>query len=297
MDVATAQTAPEGQAPAQAPSQTPALTVVPGGDGQSQQGQPAQAPAAPAPPAAPQSAPDEPHVPWGRFREVQTQFSQMRRAAQQAQEKYEQQIAQHQKELEELRTYRDDFTTLERLLEANPQLAEQLYQQAGQNPLNRGVSPTQPAVPAEVVAALKDVQELKQLIAGERQKEMLRQQAEQDRQVSTQLDNDLRRYLTEAGMDEGWLPHARGYVLERVRAMPTLDIQDVPYLFAEWRKPMQSLVHRQVESWRSGKAQDQQLPASPAPTPPISGRPNFGANDRTTMDAMLEELQRRGWTG
>jgi hypothetical protein len=284
IEPASAPTAPAESAPAPAPAPTPA----PDGGGAA----PAPAPGVSPEGGSAQPAPAEPNVPWGRFREVQTEYTRYRRDQAAAQQRYEQQIQTAQRDLEAHRKVKDDFTVLEQLLNNNPDIANQLYERATRG----GAQPAggQP-LPQEVQVLLRDMAEVKSILTTARHEQTRQQQAHEDQMTRQQLDNSLKKLLTERKLHEGFLDQARSYVLARVAQMPDLTLEEVPYVFSEWFKPIHQALNSQVETMRNGKRADQVLPASPGAAPPMTGTPKSGALDDTTAKALEELLQQRGW--
>lgn len=272
--------APAEQTPAPAPSATPESTPSPTPTEQ--------------PPAAAKEP--DPHVPWAKFREVQTQFTQTRRQAAAEAQRYQQQLQELQKQYDDHKRFKDDFSVLERLLNDNPDLADQLYQRATKG--GGAATHNAPAqAPHEVQALLRDMQEVKAILADARQQQVQQRTAHEDELTKQQLDGVLIKCLKDRNMNEAFLDQARSYVLARVaKEMPDLSLEEVPYVFSDWYKPLHQALNQQVESMRSGKQADQRLPVSPGAAPPVSQRTSPGALDATTAQTLEEMLsQRLGW--
>jgi len=305
---------PPTTAPAESPSQgvpAPAGGAPGSGGGSSAQpatGAPARGSEAPAatpggstqaPAADGGKAPEEPHVPWRKFREVQTDATRARQGHQAEMQRVQNQIAQYQQQVTELSRVRDDFSTLEQLLEDNPDLAEQLFQRAGQ--AKRGGA--QPASARPDDAATREIRELRSMIQQDREQQQrqmaaAREQAETSR-TDQELVGQLKGLLVQHELDEGWLPHVRAYVLDVARRIPNLDMTEVPYVFAEWARPMHSLLVKQLDQWRAGKLADQRtMPAATNGNGAVIATPGtgFGPNDRRTAQYLEEQLKARlGW--
>jgi len=236
---------------------------------------------------------DEPHVPWRKFREVQTDATRARAAHQQEMGRITGQIEDLRRENQQLSGVRDDFRVLEQLIEENPDLAEQLFQRAGSV---REGSKTAAAKPAVDPAILNEVRQLRSMIEGDRQRQTHAQEQQQLHATDTELSGVLGKLLAENRLDDGWLPHARAYVLDAARRIPTLEMHEVPYIFAEWAKPLQGLLVRQLNAWRNGKAEDARvLPPVPSTGGHVSGTVQHGANDNQTKRLLEERLRALGW--
>lgn len=313
MTQAAAESTPS-EAPAGAPS-APAPAGAPSGGGGGTSAQPTTPSAPPgtaSPPAGPPGtggsaqgaegqppgkSPEEPHVPWRKFREVQTEATRFRQAHQQEMGKATQQITALQRQVEESRQAREDYNTLEQLLEDNPDLAEQLFKRAGGG---QGQPPARSAADPEV---MNEVRQLRSMYEQDKKQQAEAQAAYTEKQenerTDTALGDTLKRLLVEHDLDEGWLPHARAYVLETARRIPNLEMDEVPYVFAEWARPMHGLLVKQLDKWRTGKFADQRtMPPSPNGNGAVmaAGRDAGGANDRTTARFLEEQLKARlGW--
>jgi hypothetical protein len=210
-----------------------------------------------------------------------------------------QQIATQQRQLEELGRVREDFSTLEQLLEDNPDLAEQLFQRAGRGGQG-GTEAPHGRVDTELT---NEVRQLRSMIeqdreASQRSSIQAKEQHEMS-QTDQELSTALKKLLAEHDLDEDWLPHARAYVLETARRIPNLEMDEIPYVFAEWARPMHGLLVKQLDKWRTGKFSDQKV-MPPAPTgngAVMAARgEHVGANDRKTAAFLEEQLKARlGW--
>jgi|SRR5262245_13457981 len=272
----------EGASPQSAPEKPAAPAGTPG-EGGSQQG------------ATPDGVPpiQDPHVPWRKFREVQTELTNTRRAHAGEIEKIGGQIEALRRENQELGGIRDDFRVLEQLIEENPDLAEQLFQRAGSVREGAKEAAKQPATDP---ALMNEVRQLRSMIEGDRQRTTKAQEQQQLQTTDTELGGVLTKLLADNRLDEGWLPHARAYVLDVARRIPTLEMNEVPYVFAEWAKPLQGLLVKQLNSWRNGKAEDARvLPPTPGGSPGITAANPHGANDNATKRLLEERLRSLGW--
>jgi len=224
---------------------------------------------------------------------VQTDATRARSAHQQEMGRVNTQIEELRRENQQLTSVRDDFRVLEQLIEENPDLAEQLFQRAGSV---REGSKQAAAQPHADPAILNEVRQLRSMIEGDRQRVSQAQEQQQLHATDTELSGVLGRLLADNRLDDGWLPHARAYVLDAARRIPTLEMHEVPYIFAEWAKPLQGLLVRQLNSWRNGKAEDARvLPPVPSTGGHVSGTVPHGANDMTTKRLLEERLRALGW--
>jgi hypothetical protein len=232
---------------------------------------------------------------------VQTELTTARRSHQDELGRVNQQIAGLTRETEQLRAVKSDYDVLEQLIDENPDLAEQLFERAGKmRPrAGRAAAPT-PGAPAG--ASPEVLQELKQLRSMVEQDRSGRTEAEKQARMSQtdqQLGEQLKGLLTEHELDEAWLPSAREYVLSVARRYPQLDMAEVPYVFAEWARPLQERLSKQLTTWRNGKLEDQRvLPPMPGGSGQavVAGANGKGALDRNTKAILEERLKSAlGW--
>lgn len=304
--------------PASAPASAPGGPGAPGGG--SQQGtptpkapegapgtagraagtsaQPTGQPAAPAGEGAgvPGKAVGDPHVPWRKFREAQTQLTEARRTHAGEIERVNAQIAQLTHANQQLQEVKGNYDILEQLIDENPDLAEQLYERAGKlRP--RGGAAAPEGRPATDPNVLNELRQLRSIVENDRQAKVEATSNAKLEETDRQLEGQLRDLLSEHDLDHSWLPSAKEYVFAVARRIPTLDMGEVPYVFAEWAKPLQERLNNQLNTWRNGKLADQRnLPPSPNTSVAVGAREKSGALDRSTKAILEERLkQQLGW--
>jgi hypothetical protein len=238
----------------------------------------------------------DPHVPWRKFREVQTELTNTRRQHQSEVEKIHGQIQALTQQNQELAQIKSDYDILEQLIDENPDLADQLFERAGQLKPRAGASPAAAASEANP-EVLKEVRQLRGMIDAERAARAEAVENQRLDQTDRSLQEQLRGLLGQAELDESWLPSVREYVLSVARRIPTLSEEEVPYVFAEWAKPLQERLHKQLSTWRNGKLTDQRmLPPSPNGGHTVSASGARGALDRNTKSILEERLKNAlGW--
>jgi len=234
---------------------------------------------------------------------VQTAHTRLRREYDAATRKSQEQISAFERDLTDAKKYQDDYTALVDALKAHPDIAEMLAERLGKPGGARPPTAVTATVPPELQKRLEKLDKLDQLWDVVSQAQKKQQEAElrlQDQQVGQQLDGALKGLLTERQYDQKWLPKAKAYVLSRIRDMgPDADVQmeDIPYLFAEWFKDMEEFVQARTGQVVNGKREDQRLPPAPGPGAPVSGKPEVGALDGTTARALEAALRQSGWSG
>lgn len=272
-----------------------------GGRAEGSSAQPADAPAAPGTEgtgaASPGKPVQDPHVPWRKFREAQTELTNIRRQHATEVQKVNAQIASQQQELTQLRTVKADYDILEQLIDENPDLAEQLFQRAGNLRPRAGAQQPAAAQPDADSAAAKEVRELRSMFEAEKRARVNAAEAQRLDATDRELDGALTKLLTDHQLDASWLESAKDYVLATARRIPTLEMDEVPYVFAEWAKPLQTRLNNQLNTWRNGKLADASvLPPTPGSGPVVAGQGQRGALDRTTKSILEERLkQQLGW--
>jgi len=244
----------------------------------------------------------EHHVPWRKFREVQTDLTNTRRAHAGELERVNGQIAQLTQQNQELLQTKNDYDVLEQLIDENPDLAEQLFERAG-NMRARAAAAGRAGRNGQPQAAPADTglaQEVRQLRSMYESDRAARTEAETNARLSNtdvQLVEQLKGLLAEHELDHSWLPSAREYVLAVARKYPTLDMSEVPYVFAEWAGPLQERLNQQLNTWRNGKLADaKSLPPMPGGSPVVAAAGVKGALDRSTKSILEERLKSQlGW--
>lgn len=283
---------------------------------------PETAPAAPppapeSPPAAPEGAPpaaaspedDGPaHVPYAKFREVQTGYTRAQREWAARERQLQQQYERAVQEAEPLRRFQRDYQVLEELIQANPDLAEQLAERArggGAPGMQRPQGPIRAELPPELVEKLKSLDDIAGFVKQSREQQTRAAQAAEEREAMGQLDGMLKQKIIARGFSEKLLPHARQHVLARIREASAqgseLDFEDVPYLVNEFLRDLDAEVNARQQALVAGKRQDlAAVPPAPgagaAPPPAAAARAPFGANDQQTREFLVQKLQEMGWS-
>ena len=267
-------------------------------------GQPGAAQATPTPSADGQAVPD---VPWARFREVQTAHTRLNREYARAREEWNQREQAFQQQVEQARTQNgqvaQDYELLRQLLMQHPDLAEQLYQRVGGAGLPGTPSARPAAAAGDGYTRLHPDQEklLRQVAEYTQSQSHLSQQAQQ-RQEREQTDRELTTVVTnllqQRGWDGKWGDAAKAHIFRRAAQMGDAQMEDVPYLFAEWFKTQSELVNGEVNRVLKGKVADTALPpATPAGVAaPVRPGVNLGQNDEQTAQHLEGILRRMGWT-
>jgi hypothetical protein len=142
------------------------------------------------------------------------------------------------------------------------------------------------------------IEQLNQRLSAQEQSAQQAQKQAAMQQTAQQLDGQITKWLEPKGYGKEWVEEAREFVLKRAREMPDLELEDVPYVLADWFKRTEGKVNTRVQSVLQGKRQDATLPATPggSPTPVRTASP-VGGNDGTTATQLEEMLRGRGWNG
>lgn len=282
-------TTPE-QAPA--PSQTPAEVSAGdelGGDKASPQS---------GAPTSPQAQPaQDPTVPWAKFREVQTGHTQLRREYEAAKRQYQGELSKLQQQIQDSSRFKDDYTALEELLNKHPDIAEMLYDRVGK--VGGAAKPPAMALSPEFQTMSKDVQEVKALLAQQRQQQAQAEQTASDTRIHEQLGKQTREFLIAKNYNpETFGDDALAYIHQRLNKMADPQWEDVPFILQEWWKREEQKKQHWVNGLRDGKITDQRLPSTPGPTPgAVAPKAESDAFGDRTQAALAEALRSRlGWT-
>ena len=297
----TAPAAPESDAGAAGGASTPASGAT------SAQGDAAEAGIQPKvgepPRAAPATAEGPAGVPWGRFREVQTAHTRLKGEYGNATQEWQAREQELNGQLTQERQKSQDYELLRSLLHQHPDLADQLYERVGGQP-GRGAAPrpgaslaaAQPGVAKLAPEHEKLLKEtatfLQQQGAEQREARRREELTRTDAELSTRVTDMLR----ERNYNEKWLGPAKAYILSRAAQMGDAQMDDVPYLFAEWFKDVHSLVQGQIDGIVKGKVQDQSIPGTPVGGAPVRAAVKGNPNDGNTAGQFEEALRRMGWT-
>lgn len=300
-ETATAEVLPKSDALQQVPAEgasPPTGQPEGGSSAQAEPGKPGEAQATTRPELP------EPNVPWGRFREVQTSYTRLKREHEAAVRDATTKVTQFERDLTEARQVKSDYEALSEALRAHPDIAEALHDRLGRGRLGGGAPAGTVALPPEVSKRLEKLDTLDKIMERIQKAEQTQQQAEiqaADRQVEQQLDQHLTKLLTDRGYEPEWLGDAKEHVFGRIRTMgPDADVtmDDVTYLFAEWYRKMEKFASARTGTTVAGARDAQRLPPVPGGSPPITPAPTAaGALDGNTARALEEQLRQRGWTG
>jgi hypothetical protein len=233
---------------------------------------------------------------------VQTELTDTRRRHQGELERVNGQINTLTQQNQQLLQTKQDYDILEQLIDENPDLAEQLFERAGSlkpraGQAARGAGGGQPATNGAPPELVQEVRQLRSMLEGQRAQETEAATNARLSNTDRELGESLKTLLREHELDESWLPSAREYVLAVARRIPTLDMSEVPYVFADWAKPLMERLNSQLNTWRNGKLMDQKtLPPSPTGGTMVTGQPARGALDRNTKSILEERLKSAlGW--
>lgn len=310
MGAATTLPTPTPQAPAEPTTGAPPATTpetpsaAPAGDAGGQppaegaSGQPAEGDAA----AARSGAPPD-HVPYGRFRQVQTEYTRDRRQWQQEQARLQRQIDETARAQEAHSRDLADYNALKKFLQANPDLGEAFMERMNGRGGAAGTTGQAPVatLPPKLAADLEKTRTFMEQMASERAADRQAQaqaaRAAEEKQLEQELDVTVRKELTTRGYGDAILPIAKAYVLRRVLddKMDDAGFEDVQYLLADFWKALDGEHQRRMTTYRNGKTEDRSIPATPGSSPPISASPEKGALDHVTSKRLEDALTQLGW--
>lgn len=273
-----------------------------GGAGGSTQPSGAPPPPAEAAPPGEAGAPDQrPPVPYSTFKRERANFNKRIRdleARFQAASEWERKYGTLADEHRQLTERFGDYNALAAVIRANPELADQISEairQSGGAPPSDG-KPSYAALPPDVMDAIKGMGTLvKQVEQG---RVMQARQEEQRQLNETRKDVQVRigKLLKAKGLNDGFLPHAEAYVLRRVNELgDEAEMDDIPYLFAEWAGPLLDWHNEKLSALTAGKRSDAGLPVPPGSSPPVgAAAPKHGLDGEATKRG-VEFLTSRGW--
>jgi hypothetical protein len=305
---AAAVASPPSAAPASAPSAAP--SAAPAAPPSSS---PSAAPATPpegTPSAASPPAPEHPSldlptqpppVPYAKFKaeraRMNAQIAELRQQVEQRRA-VEEQLAQARTQLEQQTQAAQHFQVLSRVIRQDPEMAAKIEALIGQlpdDPHERAATVAQ--LPPETQAALKAVEKL--VARAEQQDRATASRAEQAEVEETrkELRSQYTSILEKRNLPApAFLPLMEAYVLRRIAQMgDQADFDDVPYLAAEFLKPILQWHTDELARLGAGKREDGRLPASPESSPPIHSAPPAHALDATTTRMAEDFLKQRGW--
>lgn len=191
-----------------------------------------------------------------------------------------------------------DYNALAAVIRANPELADQIQEaikQSGGAAPSRG-APDYAKLPPDVMQAIKGMGTLvEQVQQGQRQQAERQEQAQLD---ATRKDVQARisKLIKAKGLSEKFLPGAEAYVLRRVNELgEDAEMDDIPYLFAEWAGPLLDWHQGQLAALTSGKKADAGLPAVPGSSAPVTAAPGKHGLDGEATKRGVDFLLQRGW--
>jgi len=192
-----------------------------------------------------------------------------------------------------------DYNALAAVIRANPELADQISeairQSGGAAPSADG-KPTYATLPPDVMQAIKGMGTLVQQVEQGRRQQA---QAEEQRQLAEtrkDVQGRIGKLLKAKGFDESFLPGAEAYVLRRVNELgDDAEMDDIPYLFAEWAGPLLDWHNQKLQALSAGKKTDAALPAVPGSSPPVGAAASKHGLDGEASRRAVEYLQQRGW--
>jgi hypothetical protein len=271
-----------------------------GGSTQPSSGAPPSPSGEPAPPG--EAIPDQrPPVPYSTFKRERANFNKKIRDLEarvgQASE-WELKYGKLADEHRQLNERFGDYNALAAVIRANPELADQISEairQSGGAAPSDG-KPSYAALPPEVMDAIKGMGTLvKQVEQG---RVMQARQEEQRQLNETRKDVQVRigKLLKAKGLNDGFLPHAEAYVLRRVNELgDEAEMDDIPYLFAEWAGPLLDWHNEKLSALTAGKRADAGLPVPPGSSPPVGAAAAKHGLDGDATKRGVEYLVSRGW--
>jgi hypothetical protein len=191
-----------------------------------------------------------------------------------------------------------DYNALAAVIRANPELAEQISEAIRQS---GGAAPTdgKPSyaqLPPDVMQAIKGMGQLVQQV--EQGRALQAKQEEQRQLEATRKDVQARisKLLKAKQLDEKFLPQAEAYVLRRVNEMgEEAEMDDIPYLFAEWAGPLFDWHNQKLSALTAGKKSDSGMPVPPGSSPPVAAAAAKHGLDGEATKRGVEFLTSRGW--
>lgn len=296
------------------PSPTPPASS-PGGAGSTQGSsaggaggstQPSGAPSPPAEGTVPagdaSTSPDQrPPVPYSTFKRERANFNKKIRdletrvhAANEWELKYGKLADEHR----QLNERFGDYNALAAVIRANPELADQISEairQSGGAAPSDG-KPQYAALPPEVMDAIKGMGTLVKQVEQGRQMQARQEEQRQLDATRKDVQGRIGKLLKAKGLEDSFLPHAEAYVLRRVNELgDEAEMDDIPYLFAEWAGPLLDWHNSKLSALTAGKKQDAGLPVPPGSSPPVgAAAPKHGLDGEATKRG-VEFLTQRGW--
>jgi len=190
-----------------------------------------------------------------------------------------------------------DYNALAAVIRANPELAEQvseaIRQGGGQAP--RGTE-RYAELPPQVVETLNGMGKLVKQVEQASQQQARQEQQRALDDTRKEVQTRIGKLLQAKGLDEKFLPSAEAYVLRRVNELgDEAEMDDIPYLFAEWAGPLLDWHNSKLSALAAGKKADSGLPAPPGSSPPVNAAAAKHGLDGEATKRGVDFLLQRGW--
>jgi hypothetical protein len=192
----------------------------------------------------------------------------------------------------------NDYNALAAVIRANPELADQISEAIRQS---GGAAPSDgrqqyATLPPDVMDAIKGMGTLVRQVEQGRQIQARQEEQRQLDDTRKDVQQRLGKLLKAKGLEDGFLPHAEAYVLRRVNELgDEAEMDDIPYLFAEWAAPLLDWHNKKLSALTAGKKTDAGLPVPPGASPPVgAAAPKHGLDGEATKRG-VEFLTSRGW--
>lgn len=276
----------------------------PGGDsgGSTQPTSGAPSSDAPVPPGEAGASPDgRPPVPYSTFKRERANFRRQIRELEgriTGGSEWERKYGDLERQHKELEGRFGDYNALAAVIRANPELADQIQEairQSGGAAPQRG-SPEYAKLPPEVLRTLAGMGTLVEQVQAGQKQAAERQEAAQLDATRKDVQGRIGKLLKAKGLSEKFLPGAEAYVLKRVNDLgEDAEMDDIPYLFAEWAGPLLDWHQSQLAALTSGKKADAGLPAVPGSSAPVTAAPAKHGLDGEATKRGVDFLLQRGW--
>ena len=248
------------------------------------------------------AAPDQrPPVPYSTFKRERANFNKKIRdlearvtAANEWESKYGKLADEHRILNERF----GDYNALAAVIRANPELADQISEAIRQS---GGAAPQDgrqqyAQLPPDVMQAIKGMGTLVQQVEQGRQQQAQIEEQRQLNETRKDVQQRIGKLLKAKGLEDGFLPHAEAYVLRRVNELgDEAEMDDIPYLFAEWAAPLLDWHNKKLSALTTGKKADAGLPVPPGSSPPVGAAAAKHGLDGEATKRGVEFLTSRGW--
>jgi hypothetical protein len=256
-------------------------------------------------PAAPGEAgvqPDQrPPVPYSTFKRERATFNKKIRdleARMQAASEWELKYGKLADEHRQLNERFGDYNALAAVIRANPELADQISEAIRQS---GGAAPSDgkqsyAALPPDVMEAIKGMGTLVKQVEQGRVQQAQQEEQRQLNETRKDVQSRIGKLLKAKGLEDGFLPHAEAYVLRRVNELgDEAEMDDIPYLFAEWAAPLLDWHNKKLSALTAGKKSDAGLPVPPGSSPPVGAAAAKHGLDGEATKRGVDYLVSRGW--